>query len=299
MNVSKGKLNDCVFVLRFSSHFLHATEAGDVLVLAWKLAQRLLGNDDFRFQTREVHRCIDLVGWSPTKDDEERFVTRGSLVRAPEEELVRLPDVRSKGRKFKEFAFSRAGHHACVIYDKTREVKVSGKQWIYDIWKANGWDGESQVIRIEFRYDRTCLREMGIEDPYDMLDQLESMWAYSTQNWIRHTIPGNDSNQSRWDTSDLWQVVQAAGNLHMDAEPAVRITELEHDAKRAMAGFVGFAVGWAARARVPLHDIQEDGGGFLAWAYDPMQKYLAEKKTATFGDLLRLKARKLGIRVAA
>jgi hypothetical protein len=42
INVSKGKLNDCVFVLRFASHFLHATEPGDVLVLAWKLAQRFL-----------------------------------------------------------------------------------------------------------------------------------------------------------------------------------------------------------------------------------------------------------------
>ncbi len=57
------------------------------------------------------------------------------------------------------------------------------------VWERHGWDGESRVTRVEFRYKRECLHEMEIEDPYDLLDKLPALWAYSSAQWLRHTTP--------------------------------------------------------------------------------------------------------------
>jgi hypothetical protein len=148
-----------------------------------------------------------------------------------------------------------------------------------------------------------------------MLDQLDSMWAYSTQNWLRHTMPDGDTNQSRWDTFEVWQVAQAATMYHTEAEPATRPKKVELDAHRLMMGFVGNATSWAARLvllyetmrraeaegmqldvadGVPETVIGEDGAGFLSWAYEPMQDYLTERKRATFYGVTRLKLKRLG-----
>ena len=52
-----------------------------------------------------------------------------------------------------------------------------------------------------------------------MLDQVGGMWAYSTQQWMRHVIPTKDTNQSRWEESDVW-AAGPVGDLRVcDATP--------------------------------------------------------------------------------
>lgn len=118
----------------------------------------------------------------------------------------------------------------------------------------------------------------------------------------------------------MWQVVQASSN-NESATPAVREKKIELDADRAKAGFVGFATGWALRAVVlyelqkqarmrgielqglpkglPLRAVDEDGGGFLSWAYEAMQEYLTQRKASTFIELMETKALKLGVKLAS
>jgi hypothetical protein len=50
-----------------------------------------------------------------------------------------------------------------------------------EVWKGNSWDGESRVTRVELRYKRERLREIDVEDAYAFLDQIPSLWAYSTK----------------------------------------------------------------------------------------------------------------------
>src|SRR5215467_3371882 len=82
--------------------------------------------------------------------------------------------------------------------------------WFYDFWRRNGWDGESEVWRVEFRYRREALHEMGvpgvfegIEDVYDLVERLEALWVYAAghaaggpdglpDGWLRYVIPGSD-----------------------------------------------------------------------------------------------------------
>jgi hypothetical protein len=225
------------------------------------------------------------------------------------------PEVEQRGRRMKGFYFSKTAPHSCLIYNKSSEVKVHHKEWFYEVWKQNGWDGDMPVTRIEFRYERECLREMGIDDPYELLDQLDSLWAYSTQQWLRHTIPSADTNQSRWEVSAVWQVIQQASLFVTEAVPAVRAKKVELESEHTLAGFVGYGTSLAARMVVleqmaqeaaqrgfvldvapglPQQAVQEDGGGFLAWAFDQMQTYLDERKRATFGQVMRQKLAWLG-----
>ena len=97
----------------------------------------------------------------------------------------------------------------------------------------------------------------------------------------------------------MWEVIQCAGVKNLEAEPSARKKKIEHDAKRAMAGFVGFAIGWAVRAGVSVQEVEKDGRGFLRWAYQPMKKNLKDKKQATFTDGMQTKAKKLGLSLVA
>jgi hypothetical protein len=89
------------------------------------------------------------------------------------------------------------------------------------VWTSNGWDGDSRVTRVEFRYKRECLREMKVGEAYAFLDQLPSLWPYSTKQWLRYTTPNGHPNRARWPISSIWHVVQRA-SFFCDGIPAVR-----------------------------------------------------------------------------
>ncbi len=309
IDLGKGRLNGIIAKVRFSSLLLHEMGAGEALTAVYGFLASLL-SEAFVLQVSEVHVCADVAGWDLALEDARCFVSQGRAKAArmsDEGEIVRLT-----GRRCTEFKFSQGAAHSCDIYDKTLEVQTRGKQWFHEVWKAHGWDGKSRVIRVEFRFKRECLHEMGIECPYEMLDHLADLWAYSTKKWLRHTVPDEDSNQSRWQTSPVWEMVQGASGDD-DATPLVRKRKVELDTERAKAGFVGYATSWAIRAvwlyeaaqgaqlvrdentpaGLSLAEVQEDGGGFLAWAYEQMQAYLKEHKEATFTELMEAKAQRL------
>src|SRR5579875_168399 len=312
LDVSKGRLNGIIAKVRFSSLLLHELGTGEALAAVYRFLVVLFG-EGFALQVSEVHLCMDIAGWALSLDDVRRFVSQGRAKAARVAAEDESPIVRFTGRRCTEIKFSQGAPHSCDIYDKTLEVKSHGKQWFYEVWKANGWDGESTITRVEFRYKRECLHEMGIECPYDMLDQLSEMWAYSTQKWLRHTVPDADTNQSRWATSEVWELVQAGFGAD-EATPLARRKKVELDTERSKAGFVGYATSWAMRAvwlyevaqadqateedeaalvGLPLDEVQDDGGGFLSWAYDQMQAYLKKRKAASFTEVMELKAQKL------
>jgi hypothetical protein len=252
LQLGRGKWNGTVCRLTFRSVYLHSRDFGDALSQVYVFLVAFLGYEP-ALQVSSLDQCLDLAGWVLTGVDAERFVSRGSLQELPADEVEHVnPEVDRRGRRIKALYFSKTAPHSCCIYDKTAEVKVHHKEWFYEVWKRNGWDGETPVTRIEFRYERECLREMGIECPFDLLDQLDSLWAYSTRAWLRHTVPSVDSNQSRWAVSEVWQVVQRATLFMTEAAPAARVKKIEVEATHTLAGFVGFGTSLAARL-VVLH----------------------------------------------
>ena len=74
---------------------------------------------------------------------------------------------------------SRGGALYARIYDKTRELDGKGDDWWHDIWGLR-YDPDRPVIRVEFEFSRTGLREFDIDTPEDAFAQLGALWAYAT-----------------------------------------------------------------------------------------------------------------------
>ena len=172
-------------------------------------------------------------------------------------------EINLDGRRCSGYDFSKTAPHSCCIYDKTREIVTSRKDCMVLVWESNGWDGSSRVIRVEFRYERECLKELGIEDPYTMLDQLPGLWAYSTQQWLRHTIPTHDKNRGRWETSPFWLAIQQAA-FFCNGEPAVRERKHKGDLTHICQMLCGCSTTAAAYLAQVLPE-WDAGANFLSW----------------------------------
>jgi hypothetical protein len=106
------------------------------------------------------------------------------------------------------------------LYDKRASLKNQGKEYMEDIWRAAGWDGESPVWRHEFSLSGDFLRALAnvqtgeIEDvrAFELfLLTIPRIWRYLTTDWLRFTedIPG-DTNPWRSPVADSWAVLQMA-----------------------------------------------------------------------------------------
>lgn len=123
------------------------------------------------------------------------------------------------------------------IYDKTEEIKVSGKTYMMDYWRAAGWDGTETVARVEFSLSGDFLKatlgvvdfDAGADSLADAVIDLRSLnafvaaipsiWSYLTHDWLKHCERGRKGQEWRWEVSELWKVVQGAWP---DSVPIVR-----------------------------------------------------------------------------
>lgn len=300
LDVGRGRLNGIIGKARLASAYLW--EQGPDVVLS-QLYEFLAGfyGEGFSLQVSEVHLCADIAGWELGLEDADAFITRGhnktthtTTGQDESEDTYSLPavDVNLSGRRCTGFEFSKGAAHSCCIYDKTKEITKSRKDWMQAVWMANGWDGESRVTRVEFRYERECLREMGIEEPYAMLDELAALWAYSSMQWLRHTTPTDDTNRGRWPLSPFWQAIQQA-NFFGEAVPAVRERKHQGNLTLICQMLAGCSTTAAAYLMGQLPD-QDDGQNFLIWFYDWLQAYL-EERGLTFDGQRHSKRLRLGV----
>ena len=307
VDVGLGKLTHIVAKARLSSAFLWEHEIGVALTLLYGFLADFL-QIPFTLQVSEAHLCVDVAGWELSLADLPVFITRSRSkglrlfpVEVPgtdEDSFITPGDMRLQfaGRRLATLDFSKGAPHACCIYDKTAEIQISRKDWMQEVWTSNGWDGESRVTRVEFRYKRECLREMGIEEAYAFLDQIPSLWAYSTKQWLRHTMPNGDPNRARWPISPLWRIVQQA-SFFCDGTPAVRERRRSGDLTLLCQMIAGCSTSAAAFLRQVLPP-QDDGTHFLIWFWDWFERYL-EEKGLSFDQIREEKAARLGICAAA
>ena len=151
--ISRGKFNDVIAQVRFSSEYLWSQAwCGDAPVKVHDFLKSLFG-ESIHLQLSEVHLCADIVSYDFSQCNyETQFVTR---VRK-NEAVYGADTVALDCHKVSTLAFSK--HKAplsCAVYNKTLEIKQkSSKTWFYDLWRKNGWDGITDVWRIEFRFKR-------------------------------------------------------------------------------------------------------------------------------------------------
>lgn len=325
ISISRGKWNGGIAQVRFSSEYLWASAS---LEIAIKQVHQFLKEHfrcDLFLQVSEVHLCVDVAGWREvrTLDHRRDFVSRARQRRTHETadwnfepgEHMDVGDI-AYGLKRTGLRFAPKGTLSCLIYEKSRELKQSGKEWFEDKWLANGWDEQQAVWRVEFRFERAALHELcqgdafhGIENIYDLPAKLPMLWAYAAghvgggadgwpDGWLRYVMPGEDKSRSRWPVHPTWELIQGAFQEACERpehyEEVVRKRHYEHNIRKGLEGIVGYATSIASWVGGEVADPQADLSVFLHWLAIHGQEYLTEKGLI-FGEEVRKKRIRQGV----
>lgn len=108
------------------------------------------------------------------------------------------------GNVFTGFSFGKGDINA-RLYNKTKEIKKSGKDYMKSIWTEKGWQEGQTVWRLEFELKRSVLGEHQVTTLKDLLNRLGPLWIYATTHWLKLTVPSlTDATKSRWPMHPLW-----------------------------------------------------------------------------------------------
>lgn len=147
LDIGTGKLNHIIGKARLSSAYLWETGPEDALSALYGFLVDFYGLG-FDLQVSEAHLSADIAGWEPSLHDAPAFITRGHR-RKTHTASVNVdsdndgPDdsemeVNFEGRRCTGYEFSKGAVHSCCIYDKTKEITVSRKAWMQEVWTRNG-----------------------------------------------------------------------------------------------------------------------------------------------------------------
>ncbi len=321
--ISRGNWNGNATV-RFSSEYLWSCKRlldaiGEVQVFLDELFR-----GEMYLQVSEVHLCADVAGWDGVEklDRTQHFVSHSRKRSArftPDWGFDSDVQEHSYGLQGTGFEFSSGGSVSCAIYEKSREIRRSGKEWFEDIWRANGWSevDEQRIWRVEMRFKREALHELqvegafhGIEDVYALPDLLSLLWAYGVgsplrgtdeevpDGWLRCVVPGNDNKRSRWPTCPAWEVVQRAfladTQVPEQIGKVVRKRHEQHNIDKGLEAVMGYLTSLAAWAGGELADPCNDLSIVLHWLYVRGNEYL-EKVDRDFGAEVQRKRARFGV----
>jgi hypothetical protein len=330
--VSGGHWNGIASV-RFSSQYLWSCRGVlEVIMSAQTFLDDLFKHEMF-LQVSSVDLCVDVAGWEDVErlDRVMNFVSR-SRKRMVRDESEWIGDLKSReysvGFQRTGFDFSRSKYGlsalSCRIYDKSRELEQSGKEWFVDLWRSHGWsEDDGCVWRVEFSFKREALHELqqentlhevlfwGVEDVYELPDRLPVLWAYATgqvdggpdgvpDGWLRCVVPNGDKNRSRWPTHPVWQLIQTAFLDPMEAPPQfgkiVRKQWQEHNIEKGIEQVMGYLTSLAAWAGGELAEDGADLSIVLHWLAMKGEDYL-ERVKRDFSVEVQRKRVKFGLQV--
>ncbi len=299
--VSRGQWNGVASV-RFNAQYLWSCSALlEAIINVHDLLNDLFQNEVY-LQVSAVDLCADIAGWQEitSLDRRRNFVSRSrkrSVHTEPDWGYDVALQEHTYGLQETGFDFSKHGALSCTIYDKTRELRRSGKDWFLDLWHSRGWsEEEGAVWRVEFKFKREALHELeqegvfhGVEDAYDLLELLPVLWAYAAgrpeggpdglpDGWLRCVVPNGDKNRSRWPTHPVWKVVQQAFTEPMerpeDFGKIVRKRWEERNIEKGIEAVTGYLTSLAAWAGGELADPETDVSVAFHWLAVKVSEYL-------------------------
>jgi hypothetical protein len=254
-------------VAELRSSFLHAV--GPVAAVE-RVSDVLSGfhQGSPRLSVSRVDLYADVQGLVLDVDDLRRFVTRARDrgLYSPEGEVW------ASGRRTTGFRFGRGGVIG-RIYDKSIEVEVSGKGWMWDVWGPDV-DRDLPIWRVEFECKREFLHSYQFVGVDDTLAALQDLWLYLTDDWLSLRSRTRDQRERRWPVDPIWERVHG-----IQIAPGLcgvvrrRIAELQEE--RTLSLMQGCLTSLAA-----LHGWREFG---QAWAMSrPLVSAQFEKRGRPF-----------------
>ena len=143
---------------------------------------------------------------------------------------------------FTGYTFGLGGDISARLYDKTEEIKKSGKIYLYDLWREKGWKEGQRVYRLEFELKNRVLTEHDSKTIDKLLYRAGGLWRYCLLNWLKLTVPNvADDTQSRWPLHPLWVEladIEWQGSFEGVSIP-VRTTRIPPDSNLFEAGLSG------------------------------------------------------------
>lgn len=241
LKVGMGTRNGLIGKVRFSAEYLWKwRDLGFLLLDLHLYLSDIFFEAPVYLSASEIHLCADITGYDFAESEwrtgfirrsaftphfqEYRFVEvsetgedEGGQGDSPGEDDVTYdlgPErLHMRYRRITGFTFgSHKSTVSAVIYNKSDYIRYKAKTttWFHAPWSASGWDGSSEVWRVEARLKRPALCEAGIDSAYDLVDKLPGIWQYVTQKWLRYVVPDTDTNRTRWRVHACWLVVQQA-----------------------------------------------------------------------------------------
>jgi hypothetical protein len=200
-----------------------------------KIASSLLTSNGHEFAVKALDKIITAIGSPEGHPNVSRidvcvdFTTDTPLDQLTEHEFVTKARSSSRhivSRQFSGFSFSAGSPTSARLYNKSLEIqsKKNPRPDLELLWRQNGWDGIQDVWRLEFQLRRETLAAFELTSYRRAVAALPSLWAYATQQWLRHTCPSSsDSTQSRWPTSPFWEAIQNADWYQGDCRQLSRV----------------------------------------------------------------------------
>lgn len=158
--------------------------------------------------------CVDTDEVEFVPEDIQHVVTR-----AKSKATHFVSDEYITGRMFSGFTIGRGNPMLARIYNKSEEIKKSGKEWFKDIWLENGWNEIKDSWRVEFQIKREALKEMGLGSVEDIQRNEEKMWCYLTNDWLKLKV-------NKW--------AKIANPVPYETTPLVRSKVIKGDLKRIL-----------------------------------------------------------------
>jgi hypothetical protein len=161
-----------------------------------------------------VDQCADVLGWVPAVADLGGIVKRADKLQpyTPEGAMVYedgIGYVLAKGDCLTGLSAGRSTRARASVYDKTREIRVSGKEWFRDVWAQRlGGEVASDVWRVEYQYGREFLHKYRIETVDDLRAHQGALWRYGLAwfSWRARNADDPDHPQ-RWPLLPVWDAL--------------------------------------------------------------------------------------------
>lgn len=179
---------------KIASGYLAAKAVEDIEAELWALLGKLGELKGFPTVGRidlfvDFVTDVNLEGW-----DRSAWVTRASAINSY-----------SVDGAFSGWAIGIGGAMAARLYDKTLEIQKSHKDYLKEVWRGVGWDGERRVWQLEFQFKRDVLGQLGLTEFSSVMASLGGLWSYAMTEWLKLTLPNAaDKTRSRWPVHPLW-----------------------------------------------------------------------------------------------
>lgn len=178
-------------------------------------------------RVRRFDLAADFERWNLSEVSAGDFVKPG---RAKVGEFAKIRTYTASRQVITGFTIAAGAPVMARIYDKTAELKAQGDEYKRDVehaqWEAQGWEG-GDVVRVEFQLRGEALDDLqrgdgGLRDPAQLADQLDPVWRYCAESWLRLVRPETATRLSRAQVDERWRAVQAVRFVNAHAPRAAR-----------------------------------------------------------------------------